>query len=80
MEIGERVGAILSANENSVQLFGYGIYEGDKIPEKGPLAEAGLANPCILLDNGKRVYGYECWWGPEEKVKQIIGNRRIEIV
>ena len=71
MKTGDRVGAILSANDKEVKLCGYGIYEGDIT---SPL---GFPNPKIKLDNGKTVWGYQCWWGSEEKVKSMIGDRKI---
>jgi hypothetical protein len=69
---GDRVGAIQSANGEEVMFYGYGVYEGDTIPPNFP-----IPNPTIKLDNGKTVYGYECWWGPEEKVREMIGNRKV---
>lgn len=81
--IGSRVGAILSADENEVHLLGYGTYQGDEIPPPGikfvgiDLHELGHSNPKILLDNGKVVWGCECWWGSEEQVRNSIGSRRV---
>lgn len=69
---GDRVGAIHSANSEEVMFYGYGVYEGVTILPNFP-----MPNPTIKLDNGKTVYGYECWWGPEEKVKEMIGNRKV---
>lgn len=80
--IGDRVGAILSASEEEIQFLGYGVYEGDFIPEEavGDLAsiavEAGITNPRIKLDNGSVVYGCECWWGPENAIKARIEKAR----
>lgn len=71
-KIGDRVGAIMSADSEKVELFGYGVYSGDvEIP--------GLPfkNPEIKLDNGRVVRGYECWWGPEDKVKAMIGTKKV---
>lgn len=150
----ERVGAIRSASDKVVELYGYGIYLGDQLrpqwkelaqemiplqklvwakvleqPEEGLVAEtlnlmqaqhalqkeAGiesetitlakvkdlvaqrkkdlaerlhwsehqlltwlsenssmLCNPKILLDDGRTVWGFECWWGPEDKTKKRI--------
>jgi len=31
---------------------------------------ANVPSPCILLDNGSKVYGHECLWLDEEHVKQ----------
>jgi len=72
---GMRAGAILSADAATVQLLGYGTYDGDL---EHP--EMGIPNPHITLDDGSVVWGCECWWGPEEKIKAIIGNRKVEIV
>jgi hypothetical protein len=78
-EVGERVGAILSGNAQGMKLLGYGTYQGEEIPPKGipggmgdMLHEAGVENPKILLDNGDVVWGCQCWWGSEEKVKTRI--------
>lgn len=83
MEIGTRVGAIQSANAEKVEFYGYGIYEGDQIPskEENELFNAlGISNPKIKLDDGKIVWGFECWWASEQKIKDMIGNRIINIV
>jgi len=75
-----RVGAILSAEDRIVQFLGYGKYVGDEIPEEavGFMAEAlktnKITNPKIVLDSGKVVYGCECWWGSEEKVKEELAK------
>lgn len=81
LEIGSRVGAILGSNKKVVEFFGYGVYEGDFIPTEavGVLAqvlrEAKHENPRIKLDNGKIVYGCECWWGEEKRVKDLIKGK-----
>ena len=87
MNIGDRVGAISHANETTVYMYGYGTYQGDEIPPKGTkgafgidLGEAGMSNPKIKLDNGNIVWGCQCWWGSESKVKEMIGNRNVEVV
>lgn len=35
------------------------------------------SNPRITLDDGKVVWGAQCWWGPEAKVREIIGDRVV---
>lgn len=70
-KVGTRVGAISSADSDQVNLLGYGVYQGDLV---SPL---GFPNPCILLDNGATVWGYQCWWGSEEEVKASIGHRKV---
>lgn len=71
-KVGDRVGAILKANEKTVHLLGYGVFDGDV---EHP--EFGFPNPRITLDSGGHVWGCECWWGPEEKVRASIGEREI---
>ena len=77
-QIGSRVGAILGTEDKTVKFFGYGIYEGNFIPEENSggfgkvMNEIGIINPRIRLDNGKVVYGCECWWGSEEEIKNKI--------
>ena len=83
MEKGSRVGAIKSATDTAVKFYGYGVYEGDEVPPievGGVLSEVGIPNPKITLDNGGVVWGCQCWWGSEEKVKKMIGNREVEMV
>ena len=100
------------ANEHTVYMFGWGVYEGDKQrpvgspgilgPVESPEAtkekvrniltegasekmiedatEALLNNPCIKLDNGKLVWGAQCWWGPEEQINKSIGTRKVVFI
>jgi hypothetical protein len=77
--VGGRVGAILSAEEETVYLLGYGVYQGRHVPPAGSGVklfgrEMHLPNPCIELDSGAKVYGCECWWGPEEKIKAQVAK------
>lgn len=74
-QVGYRVGAIQSAPKDQVKFFGYGVYVGRKLHPQW-----GMDNPCIELDGGGVVFGIECWWGPEEKVKAMIGAREVVIV
>jgi hypothetical protein len=82
-KIRDRVGAILRADQERVELIGYGVYAGDEVPHEGVagmgamLREMNRPNPKILLDSGKDVFGCECWWGSEEKVKKMIGERKV---
>ena len=74
----KRVGAIMKADKESVYLFGFGKYIGDEIPpENVNCLLSGVPNPKIELDNGKFVFGCECWWGSEEKIKSMIGDRKV---
>jgi len=72
VNIGDRVGAILSADKETVHLLGYGVYEGKHLPPDFP-----IENPKILLDDGSVVWGYQCWWAAEDKTREMIGNRTV---
>lgn len=61
--IGDRITAVQSANPTSIKLLGHGVYQGYK---QHP--EIDIENPCLKLDDGRIVWGMECWWGPESKV------------
>ena len=75
--IGDRIGAILSADETTVKLLGYGVYAGDEIPPSGFAHAVGITNPKLQLDDGSIVWGQECWWGSEQAVKNSIGDRTV---
>ena len=91
-EHGERVGVIHMADEAHIELYGYGTYKGEETPPKD-LVEAGALfkhlgdkpNPKILLDNGKVIWGCECWFGYEDEVRRGIevvkarGKRIVEV-
>lgn len=83
---GMRVGAISHAEKDgTVYVFGFGVYEGDFVPDEdaagmGPLLrEAEMTNPKIKLDNGDVVWGCECWWGPEDVVKEKIAAYKKQV-
>lgn len=80
--VGERVGALQGLTPekpNTIGVFGYGVYEGD-FPVNLTLMgeEIELPNPRIKLDNGKHVYGLECWWGPEAEIKAQVEAYRAD--
>lgn len=69
-EIGSKVIALLEASKGIVRSFGEGTYAGDfPLPPEAGGFNLGQENPRIDLDNGKTVWGCECWWGPSDKVK-----------
>lgn len=77
-KVGDRVGAILSAEDGVAKFFGWGVYVGDEIPKEAAGYFAQMAcelerkNPKILLDNGKVVFGCECWWGNEAATREVF--------
>jgi hypothetical protein len=93
VKVGDRVGAIKKSTPTEVFLFGFGVFTGLARPPVGPFgitAEelAGMekkdgfqyTNPRILLDNGRVVWGLECWWGSEAKVREMIGDKTVVTV
>jgi hypothetical protein len=81
--IGTRVGALSHYDAEFVYLYGWGVYEGEFVPEQACgdigeyLREYGDQNPRIRLDDGKIVYGCECWWGPEEEIRTKFAGRQF---
>lgn len=86
-KIGERVGAIIEAVDKKdgkdvkiVRIAGYGVYEGDVMPDEEnkvifmgvDFAKEKRYNPKIKLDSGHVIWGCQCWWGPEERIKAEI--------
>lgn len=85
--IGGRVGAIMSATNTVVKFFGWGVFEGEEVPDADvggwmgdALREHKQTNPKIRLDSGKVVWGCECWWGSEAQVQKMIDGRTVENV
>jgi hypothetical protein len=81
---GDRVGAILGSKpDGTVNFLGYGVYDGDEIPSSAAgqmgeiLRDIGRANPKIVLDNGKVVWGCECWWGSEKRVAETLEGKKV---
>ncbi len=86
-EPGQRIGAVLCANDDEVELIGFGTYEGDHVPGDdavGVMAKAlknmQVKNPKLVMDDGTIVWGCECWWGDENAVNEQIGNRKVVYV
>jgi hypothetical protein len=113
-DVGSRVVAIAKADNETISIYGYGIYEGDfqhpylEPPDSDQVIEmlkrSGFAqedidklqpediqqmikgftsvmgkNPRIKLDNGKIVWGCECWWGPVEWFEgNFIQGREVQ--
>lgn len=71
---GARVGAISHTTpDDKVHFYGWGVYVGDETG--GPMG--AFPNPKIQLDDGGVVWGCECWWGAEERVRKAIGVREV---
>lgn len=76
---GDRVGAIQKADSKTVHFYGYGVYDGE-FPHSIFGDDFMMDNPRITLNRGGIVWGCECWWGPEEKIKKTIGDREVIFV
>lgn len=77
--IGDRVGAILSADHDEINVFGFGVYIDDEVPPiavNSYLHNCGRTNPKIELDSGHIVWGCECWWGAEDEIQEKIKHYR----
>lgn len=85
-KVGARVGALLSGTATTAKFLGWGTFEGREVPgeEAGGFAEflreAGMENPKIRLDNGKVVWGCECWWGSEVEIQKVLEGKTVEHV
>ncbi len=80
---GLRIGAFYSCDEQTLGLYGYGVYEGDEVPpegifsSEGPLTLVGIPVPKLRLDDGTVIWGCECWWNDEATVKAWAEGRQI---
>lgn len=73
---GTRVIALQNMDKDCAWIFGEGVYLGELQPDLN-WVPAGWTNPCIQLDNGLHVWGFECWWGEVENMKARIGERHL---
>jgi hypothetical protein len=86
MKKGDRVGAVLGIDGDVAEFLGYGIYDGEAVPQEAVgsfakmLQETGMTNPKILLDSGKVVYGCECWWDSEKEIKTRLEACKIVLM
>jgi hypothetical protein len=71
---GDRVGCIITSREGVYEMFGFGVYDGMQPCE---LLPGNMPNPKITLDSGGVVWGCQCWWGSEEKIKKQIGDAKV---
>jgi hypothetical protein len=75
-----RVTAIESIKDGVMRLFGEGELIKGQVPNIEPFNTHGIENPCIKLDSGQYVWGFQCWWGETEKVNQKYEGRYTEKV
>ena len=79
MKIGDRVGAIRSADKDTVRLFGYGVYEGDHVrPDSVPGMFGTTAEARKMAIE---VYGPESQWTDIQRLafRRLCENPRIRL-
>lgn len=62
-----RVIAIESLTDGELHQYGEGEYLGELIAEGTEDADFNIRHPCIKLDNGQYIWGFQCWWCELEK-------------
>lgn len=79
-KVGSRIFAVQQATADTVWLYGVGTYVGDEVPPEhvdAELHQIGLQCPRLVMDSGLDVWGFECWWGPEESYDKFIQGRAV---
>lgn len=79
-KIGDRVIAFESFKDGVLTTYGEGVYLGDKVPDATPFNTRDIPNPCIRLDSGKHIWGYQCWWGSPEEIDEKYGQHITKIL
>lgn len=75
---GDRIGAVLKSDRDTIHVIGYGTYEGMHVPDEEVGGfNLGIPNPKLVLDDGSVVWGCECWWGSEDQIKDSIAGRTV---
>ena len=69
VKIGDRV----AAYDGNGTWLGGGVYQGR---HKCPYDEGAL-NPKIELDDGRIIWGIQCWWGPEQEMVEERKRREV---
>lgn len=75
-----RVIAFKEMVDGVIHLYGYGEMIGQRNPSKGPLADAKLHDTCIKLDNGRYIWGNQCFWGPLDKYEKFVKKNILKVV
>jgi hypothetical protein len=86
MKAGDRIGAIFGEGGGYFRFLGFGVYEGDFVPEEeaaGWFSEQARENqekvPRLRLDNGDVVYGTECWFDTEDVTRARLEESGLAI-
>lgn len=74
-----RVLAVRNIENGVMYSFGEGELLEDKVPDVEPFRTMGVTNPCIRLDNGKLVWGFQCWWAEKDEFMKQYKDKITEI-
>lgn len=78
-QVNQKVIAIESMSDGVLKTYGEGEYLGDLVPDTAPFKDMNLKNPCIKLDSGGYVWGFQSWWGDADKVRKTYYEKAQEI-
>ena len=71
--IGDRVGCYKFIDNEKILFIGYGTYQG-----MYPCKHFGRNHMAkIKLDSGELIWGYECFYGSEEMIKNLMMGREV---
>ncbi len=81
---GDKIFAVTHGDDDNIYFLGFGVFEGEEIPEEGTVGMmASLLrmreqkNPKLVLDNGDSIWGCECYWGPADQFRSFANMRKI---
>lgn len=69
-----KVIAIESFKDGLLREYGEGILVEDQIPDEPFFRQNEIVNPCIKLDTGKYIWGFQCWWAKTEVFNEKYGK------
>lgn len=75
-----RVLAMRSIKDGVMYIYGEGELMPASIPDIDPYREYMMTNPCIKLDSGQYVWGFQCWWGDKSRIMEEHGKHIKSIV
>lgn len=71
---GGKVIAIRDITDGKISSYGEGVLVTRQVPDAPMFAEHKIKNPCILLDTGKYIWGFQCYWSEAEKIEAMIAR------
>jgi hypothetical protein len=73
---GDRVFVVLDCRDQPTATEQYATYQGrcwihNGRRYRGPREHLFEVNPLLTLDDGSKLWGYQCWWVPLDHVKEL---------